>query len=109
LPQRRGGALSDDPAVVDDRDPLRFFHVVRGEKYRHLPVAAEGARFSEGSFARFWTFAPSARSEEIRPTADIRRERLNVADRHEPDIAGCGDFVTLEPSFWESWRSRSAE
>ena len=45
--QRRGGALRDDPAVVDDRDPvgdaLRLLHVVRREKHRHVLVAAQPA------------------------------------------------------------------
>ena len=45
LPQRRGGALGHDLAVVDDRDPvgdaLRLLHVVRREKHRHLLVAAQ--------------------------------------------------------------------
>jgi hypothetical protein len=47
LPQRRSGPLGGDPAVVDDRDAigdaLRLLHVVRGEKHRHLLVAAERA------------------------------------------------------------------
>ena len=44
LPQRRGGALGDDPAVVDDRDPvgdaLCLLHVVCREKHRHVLIAA---------------------------------------------------------------------
>jgi hypothetical protein len=44
LPQYRGGTLCDDPAVVDDRNPVRYtlLHVMRREKHHHVLVAAGG-------------------------------------------------------------------